>query len=363
MPATIQSPVGAEIVIDGRRFVSFAGSSYLGLSGRPEILDAASASLRENGAGYQFHRCYDIATQAHQDVEREAAEFFGTDAALYVASGYYFGLIGIAALRDRFDAIFFDELAHFSLRDAIAASGLPNYAFRHVDVQDLEANLRRHLQPRGRPLVVTDAMYSTLGEIAPLAEFASVLTQFGGQLLVDESHGFGVLGESGRGGCEHHRISVDARLAGGSTGKAIGVIGGLIVASEREVAAFRLTPAGRGASAGLPAAAAMCAASLRYIRAHPELLARSRANTAYLKTGMRKLGLDIPNTISPVATFSIAGSRSMKKLQRRLMDEGILVLHSTYIGAGAAGVIRCGIFADHTSAHLDQLLDSLRRLL
>jgi len=193
-PKTIESPVCAEIVVDGRRYINFGGSSYLGLSARPEIVEAGAIALRLCGSGYQFARHYEIATFAHQQVESEAARFFDSEAALYLVGGYYFGLVAIAALRERFSAIFFDERVHHSIREAIAASGLPNHAFRHLDAEDLERQLRRHVHANDKPLVATDGLFSTFGEIAPLDELAHVLTPYGGRLLVDESHSFGVLG-------------------------------------------------------------------------------------------------------------------------------------------------------------------------
>src|SRR4051812_42224651 len=117
---TIESPVGAEMRIAGRRYVNFGGSSYLGLSQHPEILEAGQTALRTSGSGYQFPRQYGVATRAHQDAEAEAAAFFGTEAALYIAAGYSFGLIAMATLKDRFTGIFCDELAHHSLRDGAA---------------------------------------------------------------------------------------------------------------------------------------------------------------------------------------------------------------------------------------------------
>ena len=358
---TIESPVGAEIVLDGRRYINFGGSSYLGLSANVEIIEAGLNTLRESGGGYQFHRSYGIATRAHQEAESQAALFFDTKAALYLAAGYYFGLVSIAAMRNQFSTIFFDEWAHHSLREAIAASGLENYPFRHLDVGDLETKLKLNLRSNQRPLIVTDGLYSTFGEIAPLEELAHVMESYEGRLLVDESHSFGVLGKLGRGASEHHNMPASSVVIGGSTGKAFGVVGGVIPASEDEVSTFRRASAGRGAAAGLAAAASMCAKSLRYIRDHPELLLRLRASVAYMKTGLRKIGLDVGDSVAPVATFRCEGS--MQTLQERLMSEGILVFHSTYIGAGANGVIRCGIFADHTREHIDRLLDALRRLL
>lgn len=360
---TIEAPVGAEIVVDGRRYVNFGGSSYLGLSTNAEIIEAGVVALRENGSGYQFARQYQIASRAHQEAEKEAAAFFNSQAALYLAGGYYFGLVALAAIREKFTAIFFDELAHHCLREAIAVSGLRNQAFRHLDPEDLAARLRTHLGAGDKPLVVTDGLYSTFGEIAPLADLLSVVTPYGGGLVVDESHSFGVLGATGRGLSEHHGIASSSLLIGGSTCKGFGVVGGLILASECEVEALRATPASRGASAGLPAAAAMCASSLRYIREHPEILTRLRSNISYAKSGLRNLGLEVGSSVAPVATFSAGSGTSMQLLQERLMSQGIYVLHSTYIGAGAAGVIRCGIFADHTQRHFDCLFDALRRLL
>jgi 8-amino-7-oxononanoate synthase len=362
-PKTIESPVGAEIIVDGRRLINFGGSSYLGLSNNPEILAAGFASLRESGSGYQFARHYRVATRAHQAVEAEAATFFNSEAALYVAGGYYFGLIAMAGVSHEFGGVFFDELAHHSLRDGIAASGLPGWVFRHRDPEDLEGQLKRHLPANAKPLIVTDGLYSTLGEIAPLKDLAQVMAPYGGALLVDESHSFGVLGTLGRGAAEHHDLPAASMIMGGSTSKAFGVMGGIIPSSETRVAAFRSTPAGRGAAAGLPAAAAMCAESFKYVREHPELLQRLRANIAHLKRGMRKLGFSVADNLAPVVTFQLASRDNTQSLQERLLSEGIFVLHSNYIGTGPAGVIRCGIFADHTTEHLDGLLEALRRLL
>jgi 8-amino-7-oxononanoate synthase len=360
---TIESAVGAQIVVAGRRYINFGGSSYLGLASNSEIVDAGVVALRESGSGYQFPRSHGIATGAHQEAEHEASEFFGSETALYLAGGYYFGLAAIGALRERFSTIFFDDWAHFSLRDAIAASGLKSYGFRHLDAADLEAKLNAHLHGNERPLIVTDGMYSTFGEIAPLDELARVMEPFGGHLVVDESHGFGTLGAHGRGAHEHHGIPPDRITIGGSTGKAFGVLGGIIPGSDREVAAFRKTPVGRGAATGLPAAASMCAGSFRYVRQHPELLRQLRANVSYLKARLRSLGLNVGDSIAPVATFVAGSDHSMQGLKERLMAEGIFVFHTTYIGAGAAGAIRCGIFTDHTPPQMDALVAALARLL
>ena len=319
--------------------------------------------MHSSGSGYQFPKEFQIATPAHQEAEAQAAEFFSSESALYLAAGYYFGLVTIATLQETCSAIFFDAWAHYSLREAIAASGMPSFQFCHLDTTDLELQLKRRLGASGRPLIVTDGLYATFGEIAPVDSLANLALEYNGRLLVDESHGFGVLGHSGRGAYEHHNVPLSSLLVGGSTAKALGAVGGIIPASAAEVAAFRATRVGRGASSGLPAAAAMCARAMQYVRAHPELLQRLRANVVYMKAGLRALGLEIADTAAPVATFATGNDCDMQALQKRLMTEGIYVFHTTYMGAGDAGVIRCGIFADHTQVHFDRLFEALRKLL
>lgn len=356
----LDSPLAAEILIDGARYVNFAGSSYLGLSGVPEILERGVEVLRQSGAGYQLSRHFGLVSGALQEVESEGAGYFGSEAALYLNSGYLLGFALIGAVRERHGAVYFDELAHYCLRDAIAASGLPSHAFRHLDVGHLEELLRRHAS--GEPaLVATDGMYSTRGEIAPLDQITRIASGYGARVLVDESHSFGVLGSRGRGASEHHDILAHAPLIGGSLSKAFGGVGALIPDTAAAVDVLRLAPVTRGAAVGLPAAAAMGAAALRYVRAHPERLQRLRSNTAYLKQGLRALGIEVGDSVAPVAAFSLSSHAAMSSLQQRLLEAGLYVLLSDYIGAGTEGVIRCGIFADHTQAHLDQLLDALRR--
>jgi 7-keto-8-aminopelargonate synthetase-like enzyme len=360
----LESSVGAEIVLSGRRCVNFGGSSYLGLASNPHIIEAGIAALRVYGAGGPIPRGHAIGCRPLRDIEQSACRFFESDAALYFGSGYHFGLAAPAVLGSRYDTVFFDELAHFAVRDGIGASELRHRSFRHLDVEDLERQLRHHLAAGERPLVVTDGLYSTFGEIAPLDRLWQVAAAYDGGLVVDESHAFGVLGAAGRGAREHHGMTSAAVLVGGSLAKAFGTCGGLALGSIADIQAMHATPVVRGAAVGSPAAIAMCAASLDYVRNHPELLTRLRDNTSYFKSGLRRLGLTLRgDDIAPIAAFALDSSASTLRLHAALLAEGIFVYRSTYIGADGNGVIRCAVFADHTREHLDALLDALRRLL
>jgi 7-keto-8-aminopelargonate synthetase-like enzyme len=363
-PRSFDSAVGAEIVLSGRRYISFGGSSYLGLASNKQILEAGVSALRECGSGAPVPSNHNVTTRALLEVETEARQFFLSPHSMYVNAGYYFGLAAMAAVRTHYHAVFFDEFAHYSLLEAIAAAGLPRYSFKHLDIDDLSRQIKQRLGPKQRPLIVTDGLFSTVGEIARLDELVRIVCAYDGRLLVDESHSFGVLGPTGRGAVEHHALQSARLLRGGSLGKAFGTCGGIILAEESDAEPLRGSAVGRGASTGLTAAAAMCAASLRWVAEHPELLLRLRENVRYLKQGLAGLGLAIGGDApAPIASFSASSGASTRCLQRALMKEGIFVYHSTYVGAAEGGVIRCGIFADHGREHLDALLDALRRLL
>jgi 8-amino-7-oxononanoate synthase len=362
-PTVMQSAVSAEIVLDGRRYINFGGSSYLGLAGNPDVVDAGVTALRQCGSGVPIPSFHGIATSSLREAELAGGAFFHSAAAVLLSGGYLFGLAAFAALRSRYDVVFFDEWAHYTLLDGIAASGLRSYSFRHLDTEDLASKLKQHMRPKERPLLATDGLYSTFGEIAPLGTWAKVIAGYGGRFVIDESHSFGVIGPTGRGVLEHHGMPTEMALVGGSLGKAFGTCGGIAPCSTEDATAVRATRVACGASTGLPAAAAMCAKSMRYVNEHPELLQRLRSNTAYLKAGLRRIGLEISgDEPAPIAAFTAAG-RSAEAVKAALMDNGIYVYHSTYIGAGTAGVLRCGVFADHTQDHLDALLHALTRLL
>lgn len=359
----IDSAVGAEIVVDGRPYVNFGGSSYLGLSGLPEITEAGVAALRQWGAGAPMPANHQATPPVYAEAEGEAARFFGSEAAVLSGGGYVFGLMALTGLRREGEVIFYDELCHFSLRDGIAATGVVAVPYHHLDAEDLKRSLSERLRRGEWPLVVTDGLYSSRGAIAPLAELAEAIAPYEGRLLVDESHSFGVLGATGRGALEQHGLAPDRVVRGGSLGKAFGVSAGVIPATDGEAASLRSTGVGRGATPGIPAAAAMAAASLRHVREHPDRLERLRRNTAQLKAGLNGLGLAAGDSIAPIASFSLGSEAANLALKARLLEAGIFVYRTTYIGAAPGGLIRCAAYADHRAEHIDRLVETLRSLI
>jgi 8-amino-7-oxononanoate synthase len=358
---TLETPTNAVMSLDGRPVINFAGSAYLGISREPELLNAGIDALRHYGARVHLTPEQSLITPAHADVEAEAAKFFGTPAAIYIASGYLIGLTVFISLRECFDLVLLDESGHYNLQHGAAASGATVRTFANLDCTALESALARARRENLRAVVAVDGMCPTYGSIPRLGLYSQLAKEHGALLFIDESHSFGTLGESGHGAAEHCGLTSGAALRGGSLGKAFCAAGAVIVGDADQIAMMRAAPCTRGASWGLVPGAAMAAASLRLVGARPQLLQRLRANVSRAKSAFRQMGIEIENTPAPVATFSVGDFACMQRLQSCLLKEDIFVLHTRYVGTGPDGVIRCSIFADHTDEQIDRLVDALRR--
>lgn len=359
----VDSASCARVEIDGRTLLNFGGSSYLGLGGHPDLIDAGAAALRRFGANSQLGRHYGYALGPNLDAEQAARDYFDVEDAMYLSAGYLFGLIAMPALAGFCDAIFIDEAAHYSLRDGASACGRPVHTFRHGDPADLGRQLARRLPPGKRPMVATDGMFATRGTVAPLAGYARLLQRHDGWLVVDESHAFGVLGANGCGAVEACGITRDRVVAGGSTGKAFGAHGGIALGTASVIERLWRSPAARGASPGCSAGAAMTARSLQLVRQRPDLRERLHANTQLLKRSLRQLGLAIDDNGSPVTAFIVGDAQRMRDIQESLMKEDIFITYSNYVGAGPEGVLRVAAFADHQEADIHRLQSALGRIL
>ena len=202
-PASIhvmESPPGAECTIDGRSYLYFGGTSYLGLHGHPEVIAAACEATRRYGIHSATSRSLYGNTPVLLAVERLAAEFFDLQGSFYFVSGYLSNAVLLQTLAPDFDVLFLDESAHYSVVEAAQAVRLPLVRFRPRDAEDLQRGLQQHLGPNQRPLVLTDGVSSSLGCVAPIDRYCRILEQYdGAAILVDDAHGMGTIGDHGRG--------------------------------------------------------------------------------------------------------------------------------------------------------------------
>lgn len=363
VPGRVESTTCALVTIDGRQYLNFSGSSYLGLGGHATLVAAGIDALRRYGAQTPLARHYGFQLGANLDVEAEARRFFGVDGAMFFGTGYLFGLIALPGLAPLGHAIFLDDHAHYSLRDGARASGLPMYSFQHRDAKDLAEVMARTLAPGERPIIATDGMFATYGSVPPLKVYAELIAKRDGWLVVDESHAFGCLGATGCGAVEAAGLTRERVVAGGSVAKSFGAHGGIAIGDAAVIERLWQGPAARGAALGCAAGAAMTTASLRLVREQAQLLARLHQNARRLKQGLRGMGLSIEGGDGPLATFTHSSASDMQHIQSSLMSSGIVVSYSTYVGAAPAGSLRIAAMADHTEQQIDRLLTTLAPLL
>lgn len=370
MAHLMESPPGARTLMDGRWRDYFSGCSYLGLPGHPGLIAAAVEALQRYGlttstsrGGYGEHPAYHA-------VESAAARFFATEAATYYVSAYLGSVALLQALAGEYERVFMDEAAHFSVRDAVAAARVPTQPFRHLDPDDLADQLRRHLLPAERPLVLTDGIFPISGEIAPAAAYVLVLAAYEGALLcLDDAHATGVIGEQGRGTAEYTRAGDVAHegvrvFTAHTLSKALGGHGGLIAGDAAFIAQVGRNAVALGASSPPPIPAAAASAwSLEFVAAHPERRAELWANVARARAGFRSLGWPLEDSPSPIVCLRTRPGIDLARIQAELFERDICVAHVTrYSSTPAGGALRIAIFATHTAEQIDRLLDEVASL-
>lgn len=354
---TIQSPQGAWVEIEGRKVLNFCSNNYLGFASDPRIKEAAKAAIDKYGVGPGAVRTIAGTMAIHLDLERELADFKGVEACLTVQSGYNANLCAIPALVGKDDTIVSDELNHASIIDGARLSRAKIAVYPHNDMEALENVLKSDLQ--GRVLIVTDGVFSMDGDIAPLPEIVRLAEEYGAMTMVDDAHGEGVLGRSGRGIVDHFGLHGRVDVEVGTFSKAIGVMGGCIAGSASivEYIKQKARPFTFSSALTVPDTAATLAA-VRILQQSGELVERLWDNAKIFRKGLQKLGFDTGVTQTPITPVMIGDARASSEFSKRLFAEGIF---ATSIGfplvAEGKARIRVMLSAAHSREDLDFALD------
>jgi glycine C-acetyltransferase/8-amino-7-oxononanoate synthase len=365
----MESAPGAKAIINSKEVDYFCGCGYFGFHGHRELIEAACQSVQSYGLGSATSRLGYGDNPALLSVERNAAKFFETEDALYFASGYIGNSILLQGLSDDYDIIFVDAESHYSIRDGAAIADKPAFPFAHRDAGDLGSQLRKHLGPAERPLVICDGVFAVSGKIAPIPDYLSVLEQYDPFIVcVDDAHATGVIGQKGHGTFSYHGLS-DPRLYSSSTlSKALGGYGGIIATDKalRKKLVSKSRMAYASSAPPTPAAAAS-AKALEILHNHPELRKKLWDNVTYAKSGLRALGFEIDETPVPIICLSSNTTR-LKTLPGELLSRGIAVSRwyagsKAYSSVPANGAVRIAIFATHSRVQIDRLIDEIKALL
>jgi glycine C-acetyltransferase len=348
--------------MEGRgEVVVLSSNNYLGLADHPDVVRAGQEGLERYGAGTASVRFICGTFAPHLELERALAAFSGTEAALTYVSCWNANEALIPTLTDETTVILSDRLNHASIIDAIRLSKPERkILYEHSDMDQLREGLRS-CRPEQRKLIVTDGVFSMEGDLARLPDIVELARAYGAAVIVDDSHGVGVLGATGRGVTEHYGLVGEVDVITGTLGKALGgAAGGYVASSEAvcELLAQRSRP--QLFSNALPPTVAVSAlAALRVLEAHPELLARLHENVRRFRDGLEERGFDPLPGESAIVPVLVGETARAIELSERLLDHAIFVTGFGYpvVPEGTARV-RIQASAAHEPEHIDRALDA-----
>lgn len=361
---TIISRRGSFVEIEDHNLLNFCSNDYLGLARHAEIISAFKAGADMFGVGSSASPLVCGRSDLHRQLEEKIAEKTGREAALIFPSGYMANLAVVTSFVGRTDAVFLDRLAHASLIDAARLSGAKLYRYQHADPGSLELALKK--SSAKVKLVLTDAVFSMDGDKAPLNDIVEVCKQNSAVLVIDDAHGFGVLGKTGGGLLEEKEIRPDqAPILVATFGKALGTAGAFIAADKIIIEA--LIQFGRSyiyTTAQPPALANATLASLKIVENEPWRRAKVHELVKRFSSGAVGMGLDLLPSETAIQPLIIGGSENSLRVSKQLLEAGFLIsaIRAPTVSEGSAR-LRITLTAAHTEDQVDSLLETLGKLL
>lgn len=358
----IESAQDPEVVMNGRKLVMVGSNNYLGLTNHPKVKEATIEAVRKYGSGCAGSRFLNGTLDIHVQLEEKLARFIRKEAALVFSTGFQVNLGVISALVGKDDVVIIDKMDHASIIDGCRLSYGEVRKFRHNDMADLERVLRQH---EGRPkLLVVDGVFSMEGDIADLPRVVELAKAYGARLMVDDAHGIGVLGKTGRGTAEHFGLEEEVDLIMGTYSKSLASIGGFVAGSEQAIHYIKhfARPLIFSASPP-PASIAAVSAALDIIENEPERIERLWQNTRKMLAGFKALGFEVGPSETPIIPVIVGENEMAFRMAMMLQEEGIFanVAVSPAVPDGKA-LIRTSYMATHTDEHLDRVLDAFAKV-
>ena len=359
----IQSPMGKNLTVDGKKVLNFCSNNYLGLANDPRIKKAAKEAIDKFGVGPGAVRTIAGTTSLHIRLEKALSEFKKAEDVITFQSGFVANLATIPALVGENDLIFSDELNHASIIDGCRLSKASVIRYLHLNPEDLELKIKES-PGNGKKLIITDGVFSMDGDIAPLPEISEVAEKYGCLLMVDDAHGEGVLGKNGAGIVDHFNLHGKVDVEVGTMSKAFGVVGGM-VAGKKEII-YWLRQKGRPflfSSAMTAPDTAACLEVVEILKNSDSLVKKLWDNTAYFKSTMKKMGFDIGNSQTPIVPVILGDAHLAKEFSKKLFDNKIFAMAITYptVAEGKAR-IRVMISASHDKCDLDIALSAFNKI-
>ncbi|MCI5675591.1 MAG: glycine C-acetyltransferase [Firmicutes bacterium] len=359
----LNGPDDTIIELNGKKVINLSSNNYLGLANHPRLKDAAKAAIDKYGVGAGAVRTIIGNMEIHEELEKLLAEFKREEAAFIYQSGFNCNAGTIQAITGKGDLIISDELNHASIIDGTRLSKADRAIFKHSDMDSLEAVLKEKRADAKNVLIITDGVFSMDGDIAKLPEIVELAEKYEAMTYVDDAHGSGVLGESGRGTVDHFNLHGRVDFSIGTLSKAIGVVGGYVAGSNTmyEWLNHRARPV-LFSTTMMPAAAAACMESIRMLMESTELTDKLWDNAKYFKQELGKLGFNTGHSETPITPVIIGEEAKSMEFSRKLLDNGVftsaIVFPTVPRGTGR---VRCMVTAAHTKDQLDEAVAAFKK--
>ena len=354
-------PASPVVRMGGKSLIMLGSNNYLGLATHPKVIDAAARTLQEYGTGACSSRVLTGTTSLHVRLERRLAQFKGTEAAVIFSTGFMTMMGTVSAIAGEGDVVLSDELNHASIIEGCRLTQARVVVYRHRDLSDLEEKLAA-CEGGGGKLIVTDGVFSMKGTVADLPGIKRLADRYGAKLMVDDAHGMGVLGPTGRGTLEHFGMEGQVDIICGTFSKSLGTVGGFTAAPADVVTFLRLNSRPFLFSASpTPVSVATVLACLDVIEKEPELLVSLRTNAAVMKRGLTEAGFRIEETVTPIIPIVIGDDTKAFRMAGALEDEGVVVnpVVSPAVPRGGA-LVRVSVMASLTADQMGMALEKFR---
>lgn len=358
----LMGPAGPRVIVEGREMIMLASNNYLNLANDPRLKRAALEAMEKYGWGPGAVWAIAGYHEILAELERKIAEFKRTEAGLFFPTGFAVNAGVIPALVDEGDLIISDQLNHGSIIDGIRLSRAEKTIYNHCDMSDLEDKLRKAQGKYNKILVVTDAVFSMDGDIAPLDDLTKLAEEFNAMVYVDDAHGDGVLGE-GRGTPAHFGVDEKVDFHMGTFSKALGSSGGMI-GSDREIIEYVRNKARTWLLSTGPSPAVLAAniKAIEIVLSEKDRIRRLHENAEYFRKGLQSIGYNTGKSRTPIIPAIIGDTKKTRELAKSLFDEGIFAVPIVYpMVARGTERIRNQVNADHTREDLDKALEAYER--
>ncbi len=359
----ITSLNGPHVTVDGREMIMVGSNNYLGLTTHPKVREAAMKALMEYGTSCSGSRFLNGTIDLHEKLEASLARFMGKEAAQVFSTGFQTNQGVIAPLIGRGESVIIDRLVHASVVEGVRLCFGKVGRFRHNDIVSLRKNLEVCPSNKGI-LVIVDGVYSMEGDIAALPEIVQTAKEFGARIMVDDAHGIGVLGASGRGTLEHFGLIEEVDLVMGTFSKSLASLGGFVAGDARVIAYVKHHSRALIFSAAMPpAAVAAVQAALEVIDTEPQIRERLWENTRFLMENVVALGFNTGPTQTPVVPIIVGDDVLTAVYWKRLFDEGIFTncVIAPGVQQGSQRIRMC-LMATHTLEDLQKVVDVCGRV-